>query len=369
MQHFAIVAGLCGSLLALTAGTTQARLRYLTAQPLAPATFGIYWQVTDDTTAVEFVLGRKYNSDRYLEIARYDMSRRDTVDMVPCSLGDVVRYELREIDKSSGREISCLQAVAVAGTELIANGNFALAEVGAATTENIGLALPKPWTGEIISGGIGPDGKCLRLKTEQPFGAPRYGVTSRYYRVWPDTTYTFSWFTTETARGCAGGLGQAYGYTKEGTTSFYAKVASLYIYMSDRRGPWIQYWGQPKLPMDLHHVYVRLYPKGSYQPDPILIDEISIIDHDIELLQVTNIDDLIRQAESLSRSEHTALSSEKVGRYVAEILQHQKKMQNVTGLTIESFFAYRSQLCTAIRRLQREVELARLAELKHSGLE
>jgi len=343
---------------------SQARLRNFVAQPVAPNAFALSWKVTKDTAGVAFSVYRKYNTDDYVEVGTFDLGRTDCVDVVNCAPGDSLWYKLSEIDKPSGKVIKSLEAIAVSGTNLVANGDFEMAALDDAKVVNIGISLPKPWQAKIIKGGLEPGNKCLELKTPQAQNAPRFSITTGYYRICPDTKYTFNWHITETTQGCAGGVGQAYGYTKEGAASFYAKVASLYIYMSDRQGSWIEYWGQPKLPEDLHHAYIRLYTKGYYQPEPVLVDNIQIVDHDIELLMNTKLSVLIAQAREKAKAKQPWLSPEQVQMLSRELSEKEKIMVQAVGMPLDEFYDIRTSLCKGIRKLNRDIYLFKIAELK-----
>jgi hypothetical protein len=346
-----------------------AQIKDFVAQPLAPATFGLQWQLARKPAV--YVLLRATVGGQFTEIATITGDRENIVDRTRAVKGERVRYRLLARDRD-GKQIGEAETEARNTSNIVNGGDFEDVQVEAQRAGAIRLSLPRPWRASIAEDKSN-HGRCLQLWNSKAgdvrgeddiFDSPAYSVGTPLYIVNPVTKYTFSWFTSIGMKGAVGGTGRAYGYRKDGQVSSYARVSNLYIYPVGGEGKWVEYWGEPDMPKDMYYAEIKIWPDGSYQPEPIYVDDVRIIDHDIDLLLSTEVEKLQQAVRGVAHKYPAMLSESEAASLTKTIAGKAKELETSQGAKVEDFFAVRTALCAAIRRAEKLLSLARIADLK-----
>ena len=324
-------------------------------QPVAPDIFMISWQASGENCTYKLV-----NSDSNTVIFEQQAGGKGfAFTRVSGEKDKVVSYELFEID-AKGKVSASFQVKGIAGSNITCFGSFERFNPGDRKVDGFAFGQSDSWQIQVAHDGKG--GKCLGFVPNGNSRVLEFSVQTPYYYIWPGTKYTFSWDIESLENNCERANGQAYAYTSAMQTSFYAKVPSLYVYPAARDGNCISAWGQPDLPKDLRYVQLRFSSIGSWQPKPIFIDNVEIIDEDIELLCNSDPCQIIADIDASLQGASNDFSADlkNIKQTIAMVLP---VLQAYRGNDPDVFFAARTELCNGIREYNSIKMLTKISRL------
>jgi len=341
---------------ALLTPTSFGAIRGLAVQPLAPGIFALTWDIKGESSDLE--VQRRIGQGEFESAGTVAADRKQFIDRCPAGLKAQERVAYRLVDKDR----PTTEAWTLNSAQLLPDGGFELPAGPNPNLNGLTISVTDPWSAAIVDGGFSGQGRCLAFSTTDPNATAAFNLSSRWFIITPRSAYRFSWWVTRAAYGTSTLESGAYGMTKEKTKSFYEKTANLYVYAGTTRGDWVGTSSEPHLPRDLRYIYIVLRGWGSKHPQPIRVDDVSIIDRDLELLLETDVPQLVSQSR-LAAQRHPDLGlQEQVEQLADRIQERQKTMAAAESQDIDAFLDQRADLCESVRELNRLAVIFRLAE-------
>jgi len=338
-------------------------VRDVSAQPVAPGICALTWEAQSDPGNVK--IERRVGDREFQIVGTCAATEAQYIDRFDAKVDEAVAYRMTPLDAGGNVAGAPLEYITANSANLLPSGSFDMPLGSVPQLTGLSVSASAPWSTSIVEGGPrGQGSRCMQFSTSDPNAAATYIMSSRWFIVTPRTAYQFTWWTTESAHGTSFADGQAYGMTRERQKSFYEKTASLYVWQATRQGEWVGSSSSPRLPRDIRYVYVVIRGQGKLHPQPVRVADISIIDRDIELLQTTNLDELVSEAR-LASEHHAGLGLSAQVQSLTETAETKHtELQSPKLQDIDAFLLSRADLCDAIRELHRLSVVFRLAEVQ-----